>query len=135
MVLAEVLTELFNIKYKMSQLEHYLCRVSSIDASMSDEATTKLLDLMDKHRSHLMMINKLNNSTEVTIGKTEVSLADALLIANTMKRKIDLLNTLINNKDCKLDVLSLMAQRDKLLNEYTAISSGLKIVEWGTEVD
>jgi len=134
MVLAEVLIEMFNLKRKISQLEDYLHRTAGQDAVLADEATTKLLDLLDKHRSHLILVNRINNELQVNIGDSTVSLANAILITKTMKRKVDLLDSLIEAENV-LDVFSLMEQRDKLLEEYTTISNGLKSIEWSTNVD
>lgn len=135
MVLAEVLTEMRNLKQKISQLEDYLHRLADNNATLADTATIKLLDLLDKHRSHLILINKMNNTTEVSIGSSKVVLANAIIITKTMKRKIDLLNALIENENGVLDVFSLMEQRDKLLEEHTTISNGLKVIEWSTIID
>lgn len=134
MVLAEVLIEMQNLEKKINQLEDYLHKIADNNAKLADAATTKLLGLLDKHRSHLILINRINNSTEVIIGGSKVSLANAVLITKTMKRKIDLLNSLIEPISV-LDVFSLMEQRDQLLDEYTTISNGLKVIEWSTEVD
>jgi len=135
MVLAEVLIEMRNLKQKINQLEDYLHRIADNNAKLADTATTKLLDLLDKHRSHLILINKMNNTTEVSIGNSKVVLANAIIITKTMKLKIDLLNALIENEDGVLDVFDLMVQRDKLLEEYTTISNGLKVIEWSTIID
>lgn len=135
MVLAEVLIEMRNLRQKIKQLEDYLHRKAISDVSLVDTATIKLLDLLDKHRSHLILINKMNNSIEVTIGSSKVSLANAVLIVKTIKLKIDLLNSLIENEDGMLDVFDLMGQRDKLMEEYYTISNSLSIVEWSTEID
>ena len=134
MVLAEVLIEMRNLRQKIRQLEDFLHRTAGQDATLADKATTELLDLLDKYRSHLILINKINNGVEVSIGDSTVSLANAILITKTMKRKIDLLNSLIE-KDSVLDVFSLMEQRNKLLEEHTTISNGLSSIEWGTKVD
>jgi len=135
MVLAEVLIEMRNLRQKIKQLEDYLHRIADTNASQADTATTKLLDLLDKHRSHLILINKMNNKIEVTIGSSEVSLANAIIIAKNTKLKVDLLNSLIENEGGVLDVFDLMGQRDKLMDEYFTISNGLSIVEWSTEID
>jgi len=135
MVLAEVLIEMRNLKQRISQLEDYLHRLADNNATLADTATIKLLDLLDKHRSHLILINKMNNTTEVSIGSSKVVLANAIIITKTMKRKIDLLNALIENENGVLDVFSLMEQRDKLLEEHTTISNGLKVIEWSTVID
>ena len=54
MVLAEVLIEMGNLKQKIVQLEDYLHRTASQDVELADKATEKLLDLLDKHRRHLI---------------------------------------------------------------------------------
>lgn len=134
-MLAEVLIEMRSIKGKIVQLENYLQRTSTQNVKLADIATTKLLDLFDKYRSHLILINKINNNIEVSIGKSKVSLANAILITKTMKCKIDLLNSLIENELSLLDIFDLMSQRDKLLDEYNTILNGLKFIEWSTNVD
>ena len=135
MVLAEVITEMSNLKQKIAQLEEYLHRIADNNASLADTATTKLLDLLDKHRSHLILINEMNNKIKVSIGSSKVSLANAIIILKTTERKMDLLNSLIENEHGVLDVFDLMVQRDKLIEEYTTISNGLKVIEWSTEID
>ena len=135
MVLAEVLIEMRNLKYKINQLRDYLFKIADNNATLADTATIKLLDLLDKHRSHLILINEINNSTEVSIGGSTVSLANAIIIIKTIKCKIDLLNSLVETEESVLDVFNLMEQRDKLLEEYTTISNGLAAIEWSTNVD
>jgi hypothetical protein len=135
MVLAEVLVEMSNLKQKIEQLEDHLYRTASQDTEAANMATSKLLNLLDKHRSYLILINKVNNDTEVSIGDQKVSLANAILITKTIYRKVDLLNSLIEGNQNQLDVFDLMEQRDKLLDEYTTISNGLKAIEWRTKVD
>ena len=135
MVLAEVLIEMRNLSCKIVQLEDYLHRIMTQDAKLADDATTKLLDLFDKYRSHLILINRVNNDTEVSIGGSKVSLANAILITKNMKCKIDLLDSLIEAEGAVLDVFSLMDQRDQLLDEYNTILNGLKAVEWSTNLD
>lgn len=134
MVLAEVIIESRNIKQKIKQLESYLDKITE-DSEKVDLATTKLIDLFDKYRSHLILINTINNDVKMVVGDSEVSLANTLLIINTMKRKINLLDNLINTKNNFLDVFDLMGKRDKLLIEYTTISNKLKYTEWITDVD
>ena len=151
MVLAEIIIEKNNLEKKIKQLETYLFKVVDISAEQTNVATEKLLGLIDKHRSHLIMINKINNSIEVTIGGSKVNLASAVLIANTMKQKVDLVDRLIDkyqyyknlvqdlidkcDEDAVLDIFNLIEQRDKLLEEYTLISNTLKSIEWSTKVD
>ena len=124
-----------NLEQKINQLEDYLHRIADSNAKLADTATTKLLGLLDKHRSHLILVNKINNNTEISIGGSKVSLANAIIISKTMKRKVDLLNSLIEREHGILDVFSLMEQRDEVLDEYITISNGLWALEWSTKVD
>lgn len=137
MVLAEILIEKNNLENKIKQLEAYLDKVAAASAEQTNTATKRLLELIDRHRSHLIMINKINNSIEVTIGGSKINLASAVLIADTMKRKIELVDRLIDkcDGDAVLDFFDLIEQRDKLLEEYTLISNSLKAVAWSTKVD
>jgi len=137
MVLAEVLIEKCNLELKICQLNDYVFKVAKVSRDETDKAVKQLVELVDKHRSHLILLNKINNEIEVTIGDTKVSLANAILITKTINHKIDLLNGLIAGCDGDdiLDFFSLVDQRDKLLDEYTTISNGLKSIEWSTEID
>lgn len=137
MVLAEVLIEKYNLEQKICQLNEYVFKISKISSEETDKAIKSLIELVDKHRSHLILINKINNIIEVTIGNSKLSLANAVLITKTMNHKIDLLNGLIAGCDGSntLNIFDLIAQRDKLMEEYSTISNGLKSIEWSTEVD
>lgn len=135
MVLAEILIETRNLKKKINQLMIYIDRISSRDSVITDQATTKLLGLLDKHRSHLILLNKVNNSVEVTVGESTLSLANAIIILKTVKKKIDILDSLIDKEDCVMDVMNVIENRDKLLEEYTVISKEIQQQEWEIEID
>jgi hypothetical protein len=137
MLLAEVLIEKQNLEAKIQQLENYIYRVYGSSAEQTDKATNKFLELTDKYRSHLILINRVNNEVELTIGDSKVNLANAVLIIKTIKKKIDLLDNLIETADSEtvMDTFNLIEQRDKLLEEYDLISNEVKALEWGTEVD
>jgi len=134
MVLAEVIIESRNIKQKIKQLESYLDKITE-DSDKVDLATAKLIDLFDKYRSHLILINTINNDVKMVVGDSEVSIANTLLIINTMKQKIALLDNLIETKDNFLDVFELMDKRDQLHKECSSISNKLRYTEWVTNVD
>jgi len=135
MVLAEVLIEKKYIKKRIKQLKKVLEEIITENTELADKATKKLIDLFDRYRSHLILINKINNSVVVNIGGSKVSLVNTVLIVKTIKKKIDLLDDLISSKGSVLDVFNLIDQRDKLLVEYITISNELKAIEWRTEVD
>jgi hypothetical protein len=135
MVLAEVLVEMGSLKKKINQLSTCLDDMIGSNQELEDAVITMLLSLLDKYRSHLILVNKVNNDVTVSIGGSEVSLANAVIIANTIKKKINVLDSLIENKDVLFDVFSLISNRDKLLEEYTTIKNNLRMIEWRTEID
>lgn len=135
MVLAEVLMEMNNLKKKISQLMLLMDNAAIHDSTATDKATSKLLGLLDKYRSHLILVNKINNYSEVTVGGSKLSLANAIIILRTIASKMSILNGLINKEDSILDVLSLVDQYDVLLEEHTTISKEIKAQEWGIEID
>jgi hypothetical protein len=71
----------------------------------------------------------------MVVGDSELSIANTFLIVRTMKKKIDLLNNLIDTKEDFLDIFELMDKRDILLVEYTTLTNKLKYVEWVTNID
>lgn len=135
MVLAEILIEKKYIKKRIKQLKKVLEEIITENTELADKATKKLIDLFDRYRSHLILINRINNSVVVNIGGSKVNLVNTVLIVKTIKKKIDLLDDLISSKGSVLDIFNLIEQRDKLLTEYITILNELKAVEWRTKVD
>ena len=134
MVLAEILIETKSLEKRINQLMVYINSVSSRNSETTDRAMKKLLSLLDKHRSHLILLNKINNETEISVGDSQLSLANAIIILKTINSKIAMLDSLIDNEDCALDIIDLMEQRDKLLEEYTVISKEIKYQEWRIDI-
>lgn len=135
MVLAEILIETRNLKKKINQLMVYINSISTRDSETTDRAIKKLLSLLDKHRSHLILLNKINNKTTVSVGDSQLSLANAIIILKTIEEKISMLDALIEAESTVLDIVDVMDQRDKLLEEYTVISKEIQYQEWRTEID
>lgn len=135
MVLAEIIIELREIQRRIKQLGRYLSEMSTRDSQAADQATSKLLELLDKERSHLILLNNVNNKVTVTLGESEVSLANAITIAETIAKKVEILDGLIDTPDCSLDVFDLIERRDKIMKEYLHLSNGIASVEWSTTVD
>ena len=135
MFLGEVITEAEIIKGKIDQLENFLFKVSHSDSEKTDKTVRKLVELIDKYRSHLILLNRVENKIELLIADSKVSIINAKLICSSLKSKIMLLDKLIDSDSAVLDIFSLIEQRDKLLTEYVLISNSLKQAEWSTKID
>lgn len=135
MVLAELVIEMRILKRKINQLVRYINKASSKSGQATDSAMKKLLILLDKYRSHLILINEINNKTIIEISGTQLSLANAIIIIRTIEHKLELLDNLIESDDCVIDKISLIEQRDKFLDEHTAILKEINFQEWRITVD
>jgi hypothetical protein len=135
MLLAEIKVESDNLEKMILEIEEYLLKLALTDLEKADIATKKLLNLIDKHRSHLIMINKADNIIEIQIGDSKASLANVRIICDALKRKINFLDRLIRLERSALDTFSLIEQRDKFLSEFTLILNSIKKAEWSTKID
>jgi len=135
MLLAEIKVEAENLEKMILEIEEYLLKLALTDLEKADIATKKLLSLIDKHRSHLIMINKADNVIEIRIGDSIASLANVRIICDALKRKINFLDRLIRLERSALDTFSLIEQRDKFLSEFTLILNSIRKAEWSTKID
>lgn len=94
----------------------------------------ELLDTMDDIQSTLLVLNKVNSQTLISIGQSQIDVNTAVIIRNNIKAKIDLITNIINN-DSKLDVLTLMDQREKLLEEYNSLNRTIRLTDWSVTLD
>lgn len=135
MYLGEMLNEMQHLEFKIEQLEQIFFKVAKSDSEKANEIIKKLFDHIDKYRSHLILLNKLNNEKEITIGDSKLNLANAVLLKKTLKHKIELLNRLIVDDTSYTDVQSLIENRDKFYLEYKTIATELESFEWRTKID
>lgn len=135
MFLGEVLQEKDNLEFKIKQLEELFFKVAKSDSDKANELIKKLFDLLDKYRSHLILINKINNEQEIVIGGSKINIANAVLLRDTLEKKIEVLNRLIMEETSYTDITSLIENRDKFYIEYKMISSELKSFEWRMKID
>ena len=111
-------------------------RNKSNDVKLIDTFVSDMLSLLDKRRSHLIYINKINNKIRLKIGSSDIDLATALIILKTIKAKIKIVDDLLLSRGCdELDVPNLLDQKDKLVKEYNALSSNIKQLEWSVDID
>lgn len=135
MYLGEVLNEKQNLKFKIKQLEDLFFKVAKTDSEKANDIIKKLFDLFDKYRSHLILLNKVNNEKEITIGGSKINLANAVFLRDTLLQKISILDKLISEETAYTDVSSLIENRDKFYIEYKTIANELKSFEWRTKID
>jgi hypothetical protein len=136
MLLAEVLIRRDYIKYKIAELKNSL--LSPNVTRDRNEIRDQLFTLMDEYQRYAILINKTNNSIKIEVADSELTLANAVRIRENLDNKMNVLSGLIemNKADSSIsyDVLELMKQRDKLMEEYIILSSSIFLQDWRTEI-
>ena len=119
------------IKNKIKELKSWIARSTE---QPNDELMKVLLANIDKLQNINLLINKINQQTQITIGGTQLSLITAIEIRDTIKSKIDIITDLINTNDY-LDIITLLEQRDNFIDEYNSINSTIRITDWNIKLD
>lgn len=81
--------------------------------------------LLELRQGKLLNIDAANNASHIKIGETEVSIATAVRLRDTIKAKIDLLTSLIRDENCSLDIVDLQSQRDKFYDEFLLLTMAI----------
>jgi len=117
--LIEVLAQKRLLDKKISEIKEILC------IEQTDTLAEELFNLFEMRQRLLLNINTANTLSEIDIGGTRVSIATAVEIRDTIKSKIEVLTSLIRNKNCTLDKLELQSQRDKYHEEFILLTMGI----------
>jgi len=117
--LSEVIAKKRVLDKRISELKRVIIR------EQDNNLVEELVALLEIRQSHLINIEAANNVSQIKLGGTPVSIAAAIQLKNTIKEKINILTSLIENEDQKLDILELQKQRDKYFDEYILLSAGI----------
>lgn len=90
-----------------------------------NDVVEELFTLLELRQGKLLLISAANAASKISIGGTEVNISVAVQIRVTIKEKIDVLTRLIDSKECTLDKLELLRQRDKFYAEYILLTMGI----------
>ena len=133
MLLGELLTRKESIKQQIDELYNYL-----LDADVRgkvNEVINNLFELHDKLQSYKVAINNINNSNKIKVGKSDVSIANAIQLRQTTMLKIDVLTDLIAHLDGSLSISNLIEQRSNLFEEYILLDNAINDNDWSIEVE
>ena len=141
MLVAEALKRKDDIKQKIVELEFYLGKVGGAPAPGKDavglygEVINSIFKLFDKYQNLSILIERSNLSNEVEIGKSKLSVSNAVKLRRTVSEKIRVLTDVIGNGDPMINVPNLIDQRDKLIEEHILLDNVIKQSDWGVEID
>jgi hypothetical protein len=132
MFLGELLLRKESMKDQIDELKAYIR--NDVSKGEVTAALEKLFKLEDKLQAYNITLNKVNNQTEINIGETGISVVNAILLRDTIERKINTLTMLIEISS-NVNVLSLIDQRNKFLEEYILFDRVINISDWKVEVE
>lgn len=138
MFLSEEIVLRDNIGFKIAELTDYLIVVAkneaNDDVSKINNTVNALFDLLDEYQQKEILVERANRSIKIQIGKSEVLVADAINIRNTINRKIGVLTDIINtckfNNNNLFDIHELMKNRDKLIDEFSVLDNAIESSNW-----
>jgi len=142
MFLAELIISKENIENKISEIKEYLLVTAgdeeNEDSSKIDDAVNELFSLLDQRQKKEILIAHVKRTSEIRIGKSSVTLGDAVKLRDTIKRKMNILVDLIAeckfNKNSLFDVRKLMEDKNKLVDEYTILDNAIRSGSWHIKV-
>lgn len=142
MLVAELLLRKLQTEDEIKELENYLNnKLPNIQTSEETTAklysgvVSRLFNLYDKLQQQRVVLNHINSKTMLDIDDNRITMVDALEIAETLERRINLYTGLVNSDDASLSILDNMEKRSQLLSEYFKLISGIKASDWTTEID
>jgi hypothetical protein len=137
MYLAELLLRKDFLKSKINKLKVILTKSFRNDMNQSELSYLRsLLDnYYNEYQRYLMKLERVNTQVEVTIGKSKLSLSDAIKIRDTLENKIEDITEMISAGAEYVDLNSFFEQKDQLFEEYMVLVRTIDLADWGTEID
>ncbi len=118
MKVTELLSNRMYLKIAMEDLLGFLKSAKTVSTDRIDGVMTMLLRYIDDNQRYLIMLSESNRKAMITVGSSEVSVSSAIKVREGIKKKIDILTSLIEVRNEYLDILDLMEQRKQLYDEY-----------------
>lgn len=141
MLVAELVLRKLQTEDETRELEDYMERLARMTADQSHidklykQTVQHLFTLYDKLQNQRVVLKQCNISTGIKIEGNAVSVSDALEIAETLEKRLNLYTNMINGEETTLDIFTTMKQRSELLEEYFKLMSCIKSSDWSTTID
>lgn len=133
MFIGELLIRKRHVKMQIEEFKKYL---ESEDAIPDiNETLNKLFGLEDKYQQYSVALDEINRATEIEFGNSKIIMTNILKLRDTTSNKINVFTDLIENDKSSLDIVNLMEQRTKLVEEYILLSKAVSVSDWQVEID
>jgi len=135
MLLREKVDELILLREDNNKLELFIKNnAGDLDQSEFDSLLKRYFSNVDKIQSIYFFLDKVNSELEVNVGKEKVSVSVALVIKKHLKKKINFLDSIIENIDFD-NIMNILSMRDDLRKEYNSINSIIAYNDWSVSID
>jgi hypothetical protein len=142
MLVSELIKRKNIIKQKLSELEFYLEKIANVNskktldnASLYGSVLNNMFELLDKYQNYIILLDRSNKETEISVGKSTIKKSDALILREIVEEKIRILTVLATNDDPVIDIPNLLIQRDKLIEEQILLNNAIEESDWGVSID
>ncbi len=133
MLLGELLLRRKCVKMEIDELKNYI--FSSEDQANVNDILNKLFELEDKFQRQSILIERANNEIEVEVATTTTTLTNTIKLRKASDHKINVLTKLIESNKASLNIINLIEQRQKLIEEYILVDNIINSSDWSTNVD
>lgn len=100
-----------------------------------DDVAKELVVLLDERQQVVLNIKNANSQCYLTIGSNKFDLNSAVIIRDSIQRKVDILTELINSEsDHSLDRMQLIEQRDKFMEDFTLLDMNIVNMDINTRI-
>lgn len=133
MFVGELLIRKRHVKMQIEEFKKYLESEDLI--SDINETLNKLFELEDRYQQYSVALDEINRATEIEFGNSKIIMTNILKLRDTTSNKINVFTELIENNKSSLDIVNLMEQRAKLVEEYILLSKAVNMSDWRVEID
>jgi len=142
MLVSELIKRKDVIKQKLGELEFYLEKIADANskktldnASLYGSVLNNMFELLDKYQNYIILLDRSNKETEISVGKSTIKKSDALILREIVEEKVRILTVLATNDDPVIDIPNLLIQRDKLIEEQILLNNAIEESDWGVSID
>jgi hypothetical protein len=93
-----------------------------------------MFELLDKYQNYIILLDRSNKETEISVGTSTIRKSDALILRETVEEKIRILTVLATNDDPVIDIPNLLTQRDKLIEEQILLNNAIEESDWRVSI-
>ena len=116
------------LKRKVSELK------SIIKYNATDGIAQELFAQIELLQAKTININTINSQIKINLAGKDVNISIAIVLRDTTKKKIDILTSLIVDRECKLDKIELINQRDDIYEEYILVSNEITLSDLNVKI-